>query len=257
MAIIEISSEEFESRNPARNELARIFATERSWFADTERNIIGAVLLDHTDKDWNYVVLARHEDGLFRWIDGDSSFESKDTAEQAIRAAMAKMEATDQATEPIFKADERIIGAPESVSLLTDINSELKRYFSRHPERLYDLSSRKFEELIASILQDLGFDVELTQASRDGGSDIIAYIRNAVCEYLTLVECKKYAANRKVGVGVVREVSGVHHLKRASKSLIVTTSFFSKDANLEARTMEHQLQLKDYTDIKAWLTQYS
>lgn len=257
MAIIEIDREEFESRNPARNELARMLVTEKSWFADTERNIIGAILLDHTDKDWNYVILARHEDGLFRWIDGESSLESKSIAEQAIQTAMSKMEVTDQITESIFKADDSVVDSNESTILFTDINTELKQYFNEHPERLYDLSPRKFEELIASILEDLGFDVELTQATRDGGSDIIAYIRNAVCEYLTLVECKKYAADHKVGVGVIREVSGVHHLKRASKSLIVTTSFFSKDAIKEAQAIEHQLQLKDYEDIKNWLRQYS
>ncbi|MCK4823525.1 restriction endonuclease [bacterium] len=257
MAIIEIDSEEFNSRNPARSEFVRVFATEKSWFADTERNIIGTILFDHTDKDWNYVILARHEDGLFRWIDGDSSLKTQNIAEQAIQAAMTKMETTDQVTESIFKANESVVDSTESTIQFTDINTELKRYFSKHPEHLYDLSPRKFEELIASILEDLGFDVELTQATRDGGSDIIAYIRNAVCEYLTLIECKKYAADRKVGVGVIREVSGVHHLKRASKSLIITTSFFSKDAIKEALSMEHQLQLKDYEDIKNWLMRYS
>ncbi len=255
MAIIQIDREEFNSRNPARSELVTMLTTEKSWFADTERNIIGTVLLDHTDKDWNYVILAQHEDGLFRWIDGDSSFESQSIAERSIQTVMAKMEATDQVTESIFKTDDSVIDTTESTILFTDINTELKQYFNEHPERLYDLSPRKFEELIASLLEDLGFDVKLTQATRDGGSDIIAYIRNAVCEYLTLVECKKYAADHKVGVGIIREVSGVHHLKRASKSIIVTTSFFSKDAIKEAQAIEHQLQLKDYEDIKSWLSQ--
>jgi len=106
-------------------------------------------------------------------------------------------------------------------------------------------------------MEDFGFEVELTQATRDGGRDIIAYIRNAVCSYLTFVECKRYAPDNKVGVGVVRSVSGVHYLKRASKSMIVTTSFFSKDAKEEASAIEHQLELKDYTDIKQWLARYT
>ena len=74
--------------------------------------------------------------------------------------------------------------------------------------------------------------------------------------YLTYIECKRYAADNKVGVGIVREVIGVHHIRKPTKSIIVTTSFFSKDAIKEAEAMESQLDLKDFTDIKAWLQRY-
>jgi len=33
-----------------------------------------------------------------------------------------------------------------------DVNDELKRYFAKHPERLYDILPRKFEMLVAEIL---------------------------------------------------------------------------------------------------------
>lgn len=257
MAIIPITKEEFDERNPARTEFVTMIAAEKSWFADTDRNVIGAVLFDRSDKDWNYVVLALHEDEAYRWIAGDSCIEKQDEAEAALVTSMRQMDETGKAIETLFEADETNLETEECDVLFTDINEELKSYFHKHPERLYDLSPRKFEELIASILKDFGFDVELTQATRDGGRDIIAYIRNAVCEYLTFVECKKYAADRKVGVGVVREVSGVHYLKKASKSMIVTTSFFSKDAKQEAAAIEHQLELKDYNNIKEWLARYA
>ena len=102
----------------------------------------------------------------------------------------------------------------------------------------------------------MGFEVELTQATRDGGRDIIAHVRNAVCSYLTHIECKRYAADNKVGVGIIREVIGVHHIRNATKSIIVTTSFFSRDAIKEAERMENRLDLKDFTDVKAWLQSY-
>ena len=257
MSVVQITKKEFDSKNPARVGTAQIISTEKSWYADSDRNILGTVILDHIDKDWTYIVLGRHEDGLFRCIDLDTSIESKALAEQRLQDTMSKMEVTDQATESLYKTEKEKNGHEKSSIVLTDINLELKKYFNKHPEKLYNLSSRKFEELIASILEDFGFDVQLTKATRDGGSDIIAYIRNSVCEYLTLVECKKYAPSNKVGVGIIREVSGVHHLKRASKSIIVTTSFFSKDAVEEAKAIEHQLQLKDYEDLKDWLSQYS
>ncbi len=256
MAIVSINPEEFDSFKPARGPMIGTIIFEKGWFADSERNIIGTLTLDNTDKDWGYAILARHEDGMYRGIDVEVSIKSKNEAESQIISAMERMEQADQAEETLYESAEPTEGAPDESLVVTDITAELKRYFRDHPEKLYDLSPRKFEELIASILEDLGFDVQLTQATRDGGSDIIAYIRNAVCEYLTLVECKKYDPKRKVGVGIIREVTGVHHLKRAAKSIIVTTSYFSADAVKEARAFEHQLELKDYDAIKLWLQRY-
>ena len=253
MAIIEISRDEFDSYNPAR---MGFVATEKAWYADTQKNIIGTVLKDNFDKDWGYVILGRHEDNMYRYLDGDVSKNTFDEAESLLFQAMIKMEETDQVTESLFTFEESQEDTETGSVIVTDINTELKRYLKTHPEKLYDLSPRKFEELIASILSDLGFDVELTQATRDGGSDIIAYIRNAVCEYLTLVECKRYAPDNKVGVGIVREVTGVHHIKKASKSIIVTTSYFTPDAIREAAAFEHQLELKDYEAVKNWLRRY-
>ncbi|MDD3814092.1 MAG: restriction endonuclease [Desulfocapsaceae bacterium] len=252
MAIIEISREEFDSYEPAR---MLFVSTEKAWYADNQKNIIGTVTKDNFDKDWGYAILGRHEDGLFRFLDGDVSKDTFDEAESLLFHAMSNMEMTDIASEKLFETDESPDESKYGSLIVTDINYELKRYLSKHPEKLYDLSPRKFEELIASIFVDLGFDVQLTQATRDGGSDIIAYIRNAVCEYLTLVECKKYSPNNKVGVGIIREVTGVHHIKKATKSIIVTTSFFSPDAIKEAAAFEHQLELKDYEAVKAWLRQ--
>jgi len=160
-------------------------ATEKAWFADSAGEIIGAILFDRSDKDWNYVILGPDDVGDFRWIGGGTSFKDRQTAETAILAAMSEIEKTGKATEELIRADPSATCAEETRILFRDMNDELKRYFAQHPEKLYDLSPRKFEELIASIMGDFGFDVELTPASRDGGRDIIAYLRNAVCAYLT------------------------------------------------------------------------
>ena len=256
MAVKSISIEEFNSFGPARGPMIGVFILEKEWFADSSRDIIGTLTFDQTDKDWGYAILARHEDGRYRWIEGKVSIESRNKAKTEIVSTMERMVRTDKAEESLFTAAKLEENEPSGSLLVSDINTELKRYLSKHPEKLYDLSPRKFEELIASILKDLGFEVELTKATRDGGSDIIAYIRNAVCSYLTLVECKKYAPENKVGVGIIRQVTGVHHLKRATKSIIVTTSYFSPDAIKEAKAFENQLDLKDYESIKDWLNKY-
>jgi len=143
-----------------------------------------------------------------------------------------------------------------SKPLILDINKELLKYIAKHPGALYDISPRKFEELIADILKDMGFDVELTKMTRDGGRDIVAHIKNQLTSMLMFVECKHYAKDRPVGVDIIRQVVGVKELYKPNKSIIVTSSFFSKDAHKERNLIESQLDLKDYKDIKNWLGKY-
>jgi len=140
--------------------------------------------------------------------------------------------------------------------VFSNINSELKTYLSRHPEMLYSIPSRRFEELIASILEDRGFKVELTRAVRDGGRDIIAYLENPVINLLIYVECKKYSPNHKVGVEIIRAAYGVQNIHGPNKTLIVTTSFFTRGAIELARQIGHQMELKDYENLKDWLSRY-
>ena len=158
--------------------------------------------------------------------------------------------------ETLFELNESQPSSNESNIIVHNIDDEVKKYFKKHPHKLYDLNPRKFEELIASILKDLGFDVELTKTTRDGGRDIIASIRNAVTNFLAYVECKRFAADNKVGVGIIRKVAGVHYTRKPSKSIIVTTSYFTKDAIKEAESLENQLDLKDFNSIKEWLKKY-
>lgn len=140
--------------------------------------------------------------------------------------------------------------------ILIDINEELKRYLNKYPEKLYDLSPRKFEELIADILSDFGFEVELTPATHDGGKDIYAYIKNQVCSFLMFVECKKWSPSQHVGIEVVQRLYGVQQINKANKSMVVTTSFFTKPAIEESKRYEALMRLTDYDELKTWLKQY-
>lgn len=250
--MIEISREEFDSLDIARMG----FFPERAWYKSTVLNLAGTIVKDPFDKDWSWVLLAEDPDGVYRYIDGEVSLTSQEDAENALFLASAQIEIKGTFEEPLYSEKPSHVAQSEQKLIITTIDDEIKNYLKRHPEKLYELSPRKFEELVASILKDLGFDVELTQTTRDGGRDIIAHIRNAVCSYLTHIECKRYAPDNKVGVGIIREVLGVHHIRKATKSIIVTTSFFSSDAVKEAEIMENQLDLKDFNDIKGWLQRY-
>lgn len=251
MSIIKISRDEFDSLGVERHGLF----PERAWFKSTELDLAGTVILDPFDKDWSYVLVAKDEDGIYRYTDGEVSLSTQQDAEIKLYVSATRIEIAGAFVEELY-SDPEPTKQDEAALVITSIDDEVKKYLKKHPQKLYELLPRQFEELIASILKDLGFEVQLTQATRDGGRDIIAHVRNAVSSYLTYIECKRYAADNKVGVGVVREVIGVHHIRKPTKSIIVTTSFFSKDAIKEAEKMESQLELKDFTNIKDWLQRY-
>jgi len=256
MAINSISEDKFHSYPNENNPMSNVFAKEKLWFADDENNLIGAVLLDNFDKDWSYVILALDSDGKYRFIDGEVSLKTIEISTHRLQKKITDLAKKGELKENLFDFDLDDEGIEKTGIIITDINLEVKKYFKKHPEKLYELDPRKFEELIASIMEDFGFEVELTKATRDGGRDIIANIKNAVTNFLAYVECKRYSPTNKVGVSIIREVAGVHSLRMPSKSIIVTTSTFTKDAVKEASIMNDQMKLNDYYDLKAWLSKY-
>jgi CheY-like chemotaxis protein len=143
------------------------------------------------------------------------------------------------------------------LTVVVDVHTEIKKYLSLHPKRLYDLSPRRFEELVASILQDMGLDVQLTKATRDGGVDIYAYVRHEISDFIMLVECKRWAPDNPVGIDVIQRLYGIQQTQQANKSLIVTTSYFTDPAKREAALHNDLIDLKDYNSLKQWLRRYS
>jgi restriction system protein len=71
--------------------------------------------------------------------------------------------------------------------------------------------------------------------------------------FVYIVECKKYAQNRHVGVKLVRQLCGVVHAEHATAGILVTTSFFTREAKRFQETIPNQISLKDYSGIRAWL----
>lgn len=253
MALIEISEENFKQYNVKRSPTLLGITSEFRWFSDDEEKILGILLIDKIDKDWSYVILAQEEDGEYRFSDGEVSIISEAHAAESLIKKMQKIRKIGKIEKNLYNSS---LFNKSSNILVTEISEEVKKFFKKYPQKMYDLQPRKFEELIASILEDLGFTIELTQATRDGGRDIIANIKNEVTNFLAYVECKRYSPDNKIDVGIIRSVQGVHYTRKPNKSIIVTTSFFTKDAIEEAKLIENQLDLKDYNGIQEWLKKY-
>lgn len=148
--------------------------------------------------------------------------------------------------------------AVASPFLFTDVEREVLAYFGRHPELLHSLPPRKFEELVAAVFRQTGFDVELTPETRDGGIDIIAVRKDSLLgEGLHLIECKRYIPGNTVGIGVVQRLLGVVEQHRATKGIIVTTATFTRDALEVAQSARHRLTLNEYSKVAEWLAQFT
>jgi len=133
------------------------------------------------------------------------------------------------------------------------ISEELTAYLLNNPDALHNISPRKFEELVAYIMGKHGYEVTLTQQSRDGGIDIFALKNDGFGNILTIVDCKKYSATNPVGIAAVRGMYGTLQIKSASHGIIATTSRFTPDAYNLAQEYKYQLSLKDHADILKWI----
>jgi restriction system protein len=139
------------------------------------------------------------------------------------------------------------------VSDVVTVNDEFLRKLHANPHLLHELSPRGIEELVAELLGRLDYEVTLTPASKDGGKDIYAAKKDHLGTFLFIVECKKYAPDHPVGVGLVRQLNGVVQAEQATAGILATTSFFTKGAKEFQRLVSYQISLKDYLGIQDWL----
>ncbi len=255
MTIENINLEEFEEYNWTPGPTRNMAGIERSWWCDDEHNLLAVILEDRYDKDWAFVLLGKDSDDEYRALKVEASFDTKSKAESHLFTTIKLISVSGESKELLYKSCKDIIQV-DTPKIITSFESEIKQYLNRNPQEIYKLTSRKFEELIASILEDLGFDIELTQATRDGGKDIIASIKTGLTNILAYIECKHFNPQNKVGVSIIREVLGVHQIMKPSKSIIITSSSFTKDAKKTAESFKNQLDLKDFLDIKNWLSKY-
>lgn len=133
------------------------------------------------------------------------------------------------------------------------IYRKLVESLDEDPDAIYRLSHREFEELIQELLIKLGYYVELTAPTRDGGCDLIAITNDNIgIKTRYVVEAKHYRPPSKVGVNVVRQLNTVKQKYSGHHGLVVTSSYFSRDAVVENEAF-YGLHLKDYDDLQQWL----
>lgn len=136
--------------------------------------------------------------------------------------------------------------------------NELCSHLARRYSDIYQLSPRRFEEAVAEVYRSMGWQVTLTAQTRDGGLDLccLANDKNEKC----IVECKRYSAERTVGIAVVDRLVGVSIRTGSNSAHLVTSSSFSRpalQAAAEARKQGITLELTDASELLRLLEVYS
>jgi len=89
-----------------------------------------------------------------------------------------------------------------------------------------------FEHLIREVFekefQSNGGEVKVTQASRDGGVDAIAFDPDPIRGGKIVIQAKRYT--NTVGVSAVRDLYGTVMNEGATKGILVTTSDYGSDS---------------------------
>jgi Restriction endonuclease len=115
--------------------------------------------------------------------------------------------------------------------------AELGSHLRRRISDIYSLAPNRFVELVGDVYQSLGYSVRYQPQTWDDGYDLVLLEKNS--EEHILVQCKRWAATRTVGIAVARELLGVLLLEGAREGWIATTSHFSPTVRETVRKSEH------------------
>lgn len=91
---------------------------------------------------------------------------------------------------------------------------------------LMELTPKEFESLITNLFEKMGLETRLTQPSRDGGVDCVAYDARPIFGGKVVIQAKRY--KNTVGVSAVRDLYGTMQNEGATKGILVTTSGYGQ-----------------------------
>jgi restriction endonuclease Mrr len=131
------------------------------------------------------------------------------------------------------------------------------RYLDEHPEEIHRLTPREFETFVAGLLERFGYEVHLGPKGADGGVDIHGFRHEAVRSEYLVVQCKRYAPERRVALPLVKQLRMDALDRRASCGLFVTTSWFTREALSYINTYKYQLSPVDSDELRLWMRRLS
>jgi restriction system protein len=118
---------------------------------------------------------------------------------------------------------------------------------------LLALTPVEFEHLVRQLFEAIGMQSWVTQASRDDGVDAVAVNPDPVVGGECIIQAKRYSI--VVSTEAVRALYGTLVDKRATKGIMVTTSWYGKTSR-DYAARNPQIQLIDGENLKELIKRY-
>lgn len=148
--------------------------------------------------------------------------------------------------------DERLRQAYKQIN--DDLSEELL-------DRVRERSSKFLEDLIVELLLAMGYGGtedagrRLGKSGDDGVDGVIE--QDALGVDQIYLQAKRYAADKVIGPGAIREFFGALSLKKAQKGIFVTTSSFSPAAQQTAESLTSRIVLIDGLKLASLMIRYN
>ena len=92
------------------------------------------------------------------------------------------------------------------------------------------------------------------RGTKDGGVDVVAVKDlEAVGSFKTLWQAKKKGLNNRVGLSVIRELADTRNEMKASKGIIVTSTYLTRGALARVQRDKYILGKVDRDDLNGWI----
>lgn len=144
----------------------------------------------------------------------------------------------------------------KNISIENSEIDDLIKTIQKHPSLLYDVNPNKLEEIVARLLENYNYNVEITSQTRDGGYDLIL-TKNDIVDQKIMVEVKRTSPNRKVGASSVRALYASLMNLSFDKGMLVTTSYLTSEAREIVKKTNGKIVAIEYEQLKEWINKYA
>jgi restriction system protein len=112
---------------------------------------------------------------------------------------------------------------------------------------LLAMAPYEFEHLVRQIFEEMGMKAWNTEAIKDDGVDAVAVNNDAVFGGMCIIQAKRY--RNAVGVEAIRALAGVMEDKHATKGILITTSWVTRDGHAFA-TRHGRIEIMECEHVK-------
>jgi hypothetical protein len=160
------------------------------------------------------------------------------------RFAGVKIEVLD--LEDIRSWIDRVFGQDQNLKheaeiIIKSFSQALAKAIAKDPRALEHIEWRDLERLLAEVFEDLGFGVELTASSKDGGKDIVLQCRVFGIHRSYIVEVKHWRSGKKVSSSSVRSFLTIIGEEGRDGGLYLSSYGYSPDTFQMLTEVERQI----------------